>query len=81
MILRVTMQLTEQSIGLFEDVTLDKKYTGSHIAVFECALKTQPALTLIDHTHKEFVMSHRLNFANWRIVDIDNYMKGNHYFS
>jgi hypothetical protein len=48
--------------------------------VFECALKCPPALSLIDHTQKEFVMAHRLNFANWKIVDLDNWMKGNSYF-
>jgi hypothetical protein len=48
--------------------------------VFECALKCPPALSLIDATQKEFVMAHRLNFANWKIVDLDNYMKGNPYF-
>jgi len=26
------------------------------------------------------VTSHRLNFKNWKLVDIDNYMNGNSYF-
>lgn len=49
--------------------------------MFECTLKTPPSALLIDHTLKQYVMSHRLNFANWRIVDMDNRMKGNSYFA
>jgi hypothetical protein len=26
-------------------------------------------------------MAQRLNFANWRLVDIDNFMKGNSFFA
>ena len=36
-----------------------------------------PMLSLEDHTHKEFLMASRLNFANWRLTDVDNYMRGN----
>jgi len=57
------------------------EYSGNHIAVFECTLKTPPAMSLIDNSQKEYIMAHRLNFANWRIVDLDNYMKGNPYFT
>jgi hypothetical protein len=39
-----------------------------------------PQLTLIDHTEREYILAHRLNFANWKLVDLDNYMKGNPYF-
>ena len=34
----------------------------------------------IDHTEKEFIESYRMNFKNWRIVDIDNFMQGNSFF-
>lgn len=36
-----------------------------------------PMLALEDHTHREFLMASRLNFANWKLVDVDNYMRGN----
>ena len=26
-------------------------------------------------------MAHRINFSNWKLVDLDNYMNGNPYFS
>lgn len=85
MILRVTMQLTKGALGKVEAKGADGQhsldYTGNHIAVFECALKTPPALSLIDHSQKEYILAHRLNFANWRLVDLDNYMHGNPYFS
>lgn len=45
--------------------------------IFECELKQPPLLTLIDHSYKEYALSSRLNFKNWKLVDIDNYMKGN----
>jgi len=85
MTLRVTMQITDNAIGKVNAKSQDGQtkadYTGNHIAVFECALKTPPALSLIDHSHKEYVMAHRLNFANWRLVDLDNFMKGNTFFT
>ena len=82
MFLRVQLQLTENAIGKIEYRGFEptEGYTKNHIAVFECKLKTPNALTLIDHSHKEYVMAHRLNFQNWRLVDLDNYMKGNSYF-
>jgi hypothetical protein len=85
MCLRVTMQLKQGSFGKIEgpgvqgQTTVD--YTGNHIAVFECQLKAPPALTLIDNSYKEYVVSHRLNFKNWKLVDIDNYMNGNSFFN
>lgn len=83
MFLRVTMQLTDAAIGSFKyrDFKPEEEYTGNHIAVFECKLKTPPALTLIDHSHREYVLAHRLNFNNFKLVDIDNYMQGNPYFT
>mmetsp|Transcript_28649 Transcript_28649/g.38191 ORF Transcript_28649/g.38191 Transcript_28649/m.38191 type:complete len:112 (+) Transcript_28649:1000-1335(+) len=34
-------------------------------------------MALSDHTHEEFLMATRLNFAGWRMVDLDNFMGGN----
>lgn len=56
-------------------------YTGNHIAVFECKMKVPNQVLLIDHTLKEYVMQHRINFANWCIADMDNFMKGNSFFT
>lgn len=36
---------------------------------------------MIDNTYEQFVNQHRLNFKNWRLVDFDNYMKGNPFYS
>lgn len=61
MTLRVTMQITESAIGKIgaksQDGQTKADYTGNHIAVFECTLKTPPALSLINHTYKEYVMA------------------------
>lgn len=81
MILRVTLQLTQGALGKLAGVDgFSSDYTGNHIAVFECKLKVPPQLTLIDHTEREYILAHRLNFANWKLVDLDNFMKGNPYF-
>lgn len=56
-------------------------YSGNHIAIFECELKAPPQLSLIDHTYNQYIDAYRMNFKNWKIVDVDNFMDGNHYFS
>lgn len=83
MILRVTMQIADGALGKVEAKGdhAPLEYTGNHVAVFECQVKTPPALSLIDHSFKEYVLAHRMNFANWKLVDLDNYMHGNPYFS
>lgn len=37
-------------------------------------------MALIDHSFKDFLNLHRLNFKNWKIVDVDHFMKGNPFF-
>ena len=83
MLLRTTICFKD--IGKFH-VPGEKKrlygedYSGNHIAIFECELKAPPMLALIDHNEEKFFSAYRLNFKNWKIVDIDNYMQGNTYF-
>lgn len=62
-------------------MSYDKKYTGNHIAIFEATLRSPPHFAMVDHTYEEYVNEHRLNFKNWRLVDFDNYMKGNSHYS
>lgn len=38
-------------------------------------------MAFIDHTYAQYINAYRINFRNWKIVDIDNYMDGNHFFS
>ena len=56
-------------------------YTGNHIVIFENQLKHPPSLQLIDDNPTEYLNQYKINFRNWRIVDIDHFMKGNSYFS
>ena len=81
MLLRVTINFKD--IGLFssKDGLYGDEYSGNHIAIFECELKQPPQIALIDHTYADFIDAYRINFRNWKIVDIDNYMEGNHFFS
>ena len=38
-------------------------------------------MSFVDHTLQEYIDAYRVNFRNWKIVDIDNFMEGNHFFS
>ena len=58
-----------------------KEYSGNHIAIFECELKAPPQMALIDHGNQDLTDSYRINFRDWKIVDIDNWMEGNPYFN
>ena len=82
MVLRVTM--LAKDLGKLEakgSNLYDHEYTGNHIVIFECELKTPPSLAMIDNTYKEFLNYQRLSFSKWRIVDVDHYMHGNSFFS
>jgi hypothetical protein len=81
MLLRVTINFKD--IGKFtgRDALYGDEYTGNHIAIFECELKAPPQMALVDHTYNQYIDAYRVNFRNWKIVDIDNYMEGNHFFS
>ena len=81
MLLRVTINFKD--IGKFtgRDNLYGEEYTGNHIAIFECELKAPPQMALVDHTYNQYIDAYRVNFRNWKIVDIDNFMEGNHFFS
>jgi hypothetical protein len=81
LILRVVLQLTDGALGKFSPFDYNEAYTGNHIAIFEAQLRTPPALAMLDNTYEQFVNEHRLNFKNWRLVDLDNFMQGNSYYS
>ena len=38
-------------------------------------------MAFVDHTYNQYINAYRINFRNWKIVDVDNYMDGNHFFS
>ena len=82
MLLRVVIIF--KNIGIFEGVDKSqlygKDYTGNHIAIFECEMKTPPLLSKIDHDDTDFMNAYRINFLHWKLTDIDNFMGGNPYF-
>ncbi len=61
--------------------TYEPDYSGRHLVVFENELKTPPHTTLCDLEFEEWVREHRHFARNWRIADIDFYMRGNPYYS
>lgn len=77
------MQITDSMMGKFTGAGTEfqEKYTGNHTAVFECELKAPAQLSMIDHNLYEYMMAHRINFRNWKIVDFDNFYQGNSYFA
>ena len=87
-----TMRMHMRTTINFKDIGLFKQnkggnpygesYSGNHIAIFECNMKAPPQMSFIDHTYKEIMDNYRININKnkWKIVDIDNYMKGNSYF-
>jgi hypothetical protein len=86
MILRATICFKD--IGLFTSSSLANKssiygenYTGNHIAIFECHMKAPPQMSFVDHNLGQYHEAYRINFKNWKIVDIDNFMEGNPFFS
>ena len=38
-------------------------------------------MAFVDHSDQEYFEAYRINFRDWRIVDIDNFMDGNNFFS
>ena len=81
MFLRTTVCFKNISLSSSSEQLHGPEFTGNHIAIFECELKAPPQLSFIDHSYSEYLEAYRMNFKNWKIVDIDNFMEGNHYFS
>jgi hypothetical protein len=84
LVLRCTFMVTEY--GKLTSVSgpeslYDPQYSGNHIAIFECQLKTPPSLALIDHGFFKYIKLQKMNMSNWRLVDVDHFMKGNSFFS
>ena len=91
-ILRVTLQLYDDSIGQIEWPAWKERTqrgltaeaypnAGNHIAIFEVEIKQPPMMRMETATYTEFLHEGRMNFKNWKLVDIDNYMKGNKHFT
>lgn len=37
-------------------------------------------MNLLDNPLEDYILMRKLNFKNWKIVDVDHYMKGNSFF-
>ena len=59
----------------------DPAYTGNHIVIFECQLKTPSTMALIDNNLMDYFKLNKISMSNWRIVDVDHFMRGNTYFN
>jgi hypothetical protein len=83
MVLRSTMLV--RNFGKLESTAgpeglYDEAYTGNHVAIFECQLKTPSSMELIDNGLLDYLKIQKLSMANWRLVDVDHFMRGNSFF-
>ena len=81
MFLRTTLCFKDMGMFKAKESLYGDEYSGNHIAIFECELKAPPQLSFIDHNYSQYLDAYRMNFRNWKIVDIDNFMDGNHFFN
>ena len=84
MVLRSTFLLRDfcklESISGPESL-FDPSYTGNHIVIFECQLKAPSSLALIDTGLSDFFKLNKISMSNWRIADVDHFMRGNSFFN
>jgi hypothetical protein len=59
----------------------DPAYTGNHIVIFECQLKAPSSMALIDTSLADFFNLNKISMSNWRIADVDHFMRGNSFFN
>jgi len=55
-------------------------YSFNHLAVFENEIVPPHHLTLIDSDFVKYLKKHKINLSDWKLVDVDNFMKGNPFF-
>lgn len=65
------------SVGNSHDL-YPHNYTKNHMVIFENQLQEPSLITLTNPNIENWVRKHKINHDNWRISDIDNYMKGKH---
>jgi hypothetical protein len=51
-----------------------------HLLIFENELDSRSNLNLLNKNFSEWISGHELNMSNWKLVDVDNFMKGNPLF-
>jgi hypothetical protein len=55
-------------------------YSHNHVAVFENELESPHHSYLIKNNFERWLLRNKLNHKNWKLVDVDNFMKGNSFF-
>lgn len=55
-------------------------YSYNHLAVFENELIQPNHSFLINNSFESWLMKQKLDHKNWKLVDVDNFMKGNPFF-
>lgn len=75
-----------RNIGKFSSQTSSNNlyspnYTGNHIVIFENQLIQPPIVSLSRPDMDKWIKHHKIDNSLWKISDIDNYMRGNPFFS
>lgn len=52
----------------------------NHLLIFENELGSRNDLNLLNNDFSEWISTQNLNMDNWKLVDVDNFMKGNPFF-
>jgi hypothetical protein len=55
-------------------------YNYTHLAVFENQLIPPHHTFLIKHDFEQWLSNHKIDPSGWKLVDVDNFMKGNSFF-
>ena len=58
-----------------------QSYSGNHLVVFENQIIEPPIISLTSPNVDEWIKRHKINNNEWKISDIDNYMRGNKFFN
>ena len=58
----------------------DSNKMQKHFLVFENELKGLSNLALLNKDFESWLASHEIDMSNWKLVDADNFMKGNSFF-
>jgi hypothetical protein len=80
-ILRVTLFIKHPyKLKIGNALDYPTNYTYSHLAVFENELISPHPSFIMEHDFEQWLTRHEIDDSNWKLVDADNFMKGNSFF-
>lgn len=86
-VLRIYYQISDCSKAILINennenlIDFEKNKNYKHFLIFENELKSPNNLFLLTNNFENWVAKHEIDMNNWKLVDIDNFMKGNSFFN